>query len=251
MSETEDKYSQAWWGPNGNIWTSKYYLEFANWREREKTELPVLQKLIGNPPKSILDIPCGFGRLHKPLSNMDYKVYGVDINPDFVKIANNHSPRNSLVGNMLQIPFADSSFDTTLNMFSSFGYFRNRQSDSVMLKEMARVTKKGGSIVLDLQNPYSKLANFKSEWTNTMNDSVTAHHTAIFDPIDSVIHEQIKYVDSNGKEEFGIISMRVYTPHELTELGVSLGLKPTEVLSKDGGVYSTKSGRYWIKFLKP
>jgi hypothetical protein len=92
------------------------------------------------------------------------------------------------------------------------------------------------------------MGNFMESWQSKIGE-VKLTHKAKFDPVESVINEQITY-EENGKTEFAIINMRVYTPSEIARIGKSLGLKVDSVLSKDGNEYKTSSGRYWIKFVK-
>lgn len=57
---------------------------------------------------SVLDVGCGIGLDHQPLSNISY--YGVDVTPRFVKEARRlHVPCQ--VSSALHLPFRDESFD--------------------------------------------------------------------------------------------------------------------------------------------
>jgi len=249
MAEIMEKYENAWWGPNGNVWNEKYFPELTNWPEREALEIPILKKLIGSAPKRVLDVPSGFGRISDHLKSDGYDMYGLDVNIDFIQDMRIKGLVNTAVANMASLPLENSSFDSVINVFSSFGYFADRNDDILTFSEFSRVTRKGGSIIFDLQNPFAKMGNFMESWQSKIGD-VKLTHKAKFDPVESVIREHITYENGSGKTEFAIINMRVYTPSEIARIGKSLGLKVDKVLSKDGNEYKTSSGRYWIKFVK-
>jgi len=76
-----------------------------------------------SPPASILDVPCGTGRLTLFLSKKGYAVTGIDISLEMVKFTNRilaknlvNSPNNAIVGNAESLPFLDNSFDATVSL---------------------------------------------------------------------------------------------------------------------------------------
>jgi SAM-dependent methyltransferase len=105
----------------------------------------------------VFDLCCGFGRHTLALRERGFDVLGMDLSPELLAHAA-HSPGWELLrGRLLRgdariLPCADASFDSVVNLFSSFGYF-GEQGDKQVLLEIARVLRPGGFLALDLMNP--------------------------------------------------------------------------------------------------
>ncbi len=105
-----------------------------------------------NPDASILDLACGGGR-HARLLSQQWRTTGLDLSPVLLKHARKQAPDAYFVrGDMRVLPFADISFDVVVNLFTSFGYFADDLSHQRVIGEVARVTKPGGTFVLDFLN---------------------------------------------------------------------------------------------------
>jgi len=53
---------------------------------------------------------------------------------------------------MRRLPFTAGAFDLVVNLFTSFGYFDTDEEHATVLREVARVTRPGGTFVLDYMN---------------------------------------------------------------------------------------------------
>jgi SAM-dependent methyltransferase len=106
----------------------------------------------------VLDLCCGFGRHSLLLREAGVEVFGLDLSEELLFAARDlpgwdERLRGRLVrADMTQIPFAPSTFDAVVNLFSSFGYL-GEEGDARVLLEVARVLRGGGLAVLDLMNP--------------------------------------------------------------------------------------------------
>lgn len=99
------------------------------------------------PPKGhVLDIACGTGYGTKILSDRGYTVVGVDIDPDTIKFAqeNNSAAGEFRLGNAERIPADTDSFDLAV----SIATVEHVPNDCSFIKELARVVKPGGKIIL-------------------------------------------------------------------------------------------------------
>jgi ubiquinone/menaquinone biosynthesis C-methylase UbiE len=106
---------------------------------------------------SILDIACGYGRLSIPLREAGYVVEGVDIIPMLIKTAQEEAKKQNLkinfkVGDMRNLLYGQDSFDAAICMWSSFNHMLTLKDQIKALKEMDRVVRKNGTIIVDL--PY-------------------------------------------------------------------------------------------------
>ncbi len=70
-------------------------------------------RVIGSPPKRILDFGCGAGDAAKRFVEVGHKVVGVDLSDSGIRLARTRVPgaRFELMDSETQVPFADQSFD--------------------------------------------------------------------------------------------------------------------------------------------
>jgi ubiquinone/menaquinone biosynthesis C-methylase UbiE len=114
----------------------------------------------------ILDIGCGNGRNMK---NPNYDFYGVDNCSNFVELAKKVSP-NVVLCEMTKLPFPDNYFDVIISI-ASFHHLSNNERRMECLKEIKRVLKPNGQILLSIwsinQSHNKKLYN-KFKYGNNM-----------------------------------------------------------------------------------
>jgi len=92
------------------------------------------------------------------LLSQDVEVTGIDISPQIVKLTASNLPRYSsnrqvslMTGDVRSTGFADSSFDLVVSD-STLDHFRTYNEISLALKELARVLKPGGMLIITLDN---------------------------------------------------------------------------------------------------
>ncbi|WP_206098550.1 class I SAM-dependent methyltransferase [Paenibacillus montanisoli] len=106
---------------------------------------------------AVLDIGCGMGRHALALAQLGYEVTGIDLSEALLRMAREHNAEErikSLVqGDMRELPFADDSFDATVNLFTSFGYFEDEADNRRVLREIRRVLRPQGVFLIDFMNP--------------------------------------------------------------------------------------------------
>ncbi|MGC8607489.1 MAG: class I SAM-dependent methyltransferase [Vulcanisaeta sp.] len=103
--------------------------------------------------RTILDIPCGHGRLHKYLRGYGYEVYGVDISTELIEIArSNHKDFEDhyFIGDMRNFRLGR-EVDVVLNWFTSFGYFDD-EGNMEVLKNFRENLRDGGLLIIDFPN---------------------------------------------------------------------------------------------------
>jgi len=114
--------------------------------------------------KLILEAGCGTGRLCCLLARdfPNLRVIGIDISPNSLKIANllkeylHVSNVSFEIGDLFQIPYPDNYFDVVFNEGVIEHYsLRNNANYIDAFKEMIRVTKKGGKIIIAVPNWYN------------------------------------------------------------------------------------------------
>tara|TARA_B110000858_G_scaffold150300_1_gene171021 strand:+ start:543 stop:1181 length:639 start_codon:yes stop_codon:yes gene_type:complete len=116
----------------------------------------------------VLDVGCGNGRNMDQLEK-DY-VYGIDNCQEFVDICI-QCGKNVSLGDMTDIHFPDDVFDHLLSI-ASFHHLSTEERRLEALREMHRVTKDGGSMLLSVwsidQPPDTKQAKNIQAYSDTM-----------------------------------------------------------------------------------
>ncbi len=100
----------------------------------------------------VLDVACGPGILLEGLLTKGYRVTGVDAAPEMVARTREHFGTNPnvvlQVANAYQLPFANDSFE----VITALGLLEYLDQELVALREMIRVAKPGGQLVLTYPN---------------------------------------------------------------------------------------------------
>lgn len=101
--------------------------------------------------KTLLDVPCGTGRIDGFLRKYRYDVYGVDINSRFISTAKQSFPKyrdHYTIGNLKSFDLKR-KFDVIVCWFTSFGYL-NEKGNSDTLKMFSKHLESGGLLILDV-----------------------------------------------------------------------------------------------------
>ncbi|MBN1653276.1 MAG: class I SAM-dependent methyltransferase [Deltaproteobacteria bacterium] len=98
----------------------------------------------------VLEIGCGTGLILERLRKRAAFACGFDLSPKMVQKARDRG-LNVVLGNVLNIPFADNCFD----LVCSYKVLAHVPEIGRAITEIARVTKPGGRMVLEFYNPYS------------------------------------------------------------------------------------------------
>ena len=106
----------------------------------------------------VLDMPAGTGRLSHPLAETGATVVGVDVSANMLamaarKTSDSGARRASFaLGSGGQLPFADNTFDAVVS-FKFFHLIQNEDKPQ-FVREMHRVLKPGGAMVIEFNSPY-------------------------------------------------------------------------------------------------
>ena len=122
--------------------TAKLYDERYAEIQKEKYELVVNQLREGG---KILDLGCGTGMFLPELLKRGELVVGVDVSPEMLKIAQRRGEgANLILADADHLPFTDGCFDAVV----SVTLLQNMPDPAATTKEIARVTKSGGKVIL-------------------------------------------------------------------------------------------------------
>ncbi len=137
-------------------------------------EMSLFKKILGiKSGESLLDIACGQGRHLIELAKDDsYLLSGIDRSRYLIQRAKNNCKRKGLSvnfkeGDARKLPFDTDSFDYITILGNSFGYFETAEDDVKVLKEIFRVLKPGGKLLMDVADGKFLRENFAArswEW---------------------------------------------------------------------------------------
>ncbi len=104
----------------------------------------------------ILDLACGHGRISIELAKLGYKVTSLDYSKHFIEIAKADAKKQGIKvdfirKDMRKLNFVK-KFDAVLNIFTSFGYFKDERDDTKVIQKVSRALKPGGKFLMDTNN---------------------------------------------------------------------------------------------------
>ena len=120
----------------------------------------LVERIQCTPDQKVLDVGCGTGWAVEKLAlrNPESAIYGIDISPEMIRIANKRAPSHSNlefnVGDAEKLDFPDEEFDYIMSSHA----FRHCPDPAKALAEFFRVLKVGGKLLIldfcrDIQNP--------------------------------------------------------------------------------------------------
>jgi len=135
------------------------YLRVYNYRDEQGAAHEVHEMISWLKLESgtkVLDLCCGMGRHSLSLAEKGYEVTGMDLSDVLLREAKQTDGSenvNWVQGDMRELPFADEEFGAVVNLFTSFGYFKEDAEHVRVLKEIRRVLRSGGRFIVDFMNP--------------------------------------------------------------------------------------------------
>ncbi|MCA1826053.1 MAG: class I SAM-dependent methyltransferase [Myxococcales bacterium] len=182
----------------------------------------------------VLDLCCGRGRHLRGLGAV-----GVDLD------------RESLHGlpaacaEMRALPLRNGAVDAVVSMFSSFGYLENDEEDRRVLREIARVLRPRGRLLLDLLNREYALAGFAPSAQRVEEDGTLIVEQRRFDALGSRLSVSFVIVSPSGERtDSPGHSLQLYTLTELARMLEESGLRLDRVFGGyDASDYALESPR--------
>lgn len=113
---------------------------------------------------TVLDVPCGAGRIAVHLAKAGCQVTGVDLSPEFVararrRLRRQHLPGRFLRADMRELDF-EGKFDAVIIWGGSFGYFSDLEN-LAFLTACARALRSGGALLIDDRSREWTLRHFR------------------------------------------------------------------------------------------
>ena len=138
------------WHEDDEFWATIAPILFGRERrDRAAVETAQILSLIGvDAGASILDLCCGVGRHAVELARLGYRVTGVDRTSGYLDEARERAKdagvEVELVEEDMRSFRREGAFDAVLNLFTSFGYFEDRDDDRKVVRNIHSSLKEGG-----------------------------------------------------------------------------------------------------------
>lgn len=183
---------------------------------------------------AVLDIACGAGRHALELARLGFRVTGNDLSPYLLDEARKSAEINQLpltltCCDMRHIP-ANDAFNLVVQLFTSFGYFDQKEDDRLVLGKAYRALKSGGWYILDLINPIHLAKKLQPHSSRTIGELTLIEKRAF---VDDRITKSITIVPPIGERVTFSESVRLYGKDEIVAL-----------LEKEGFSVKTLIGNY-------
>jgi SAM-dependent methyltransferase len=182
------------------------------------------------PGCRILDAPCGWGRLSRPLAEAGAAVLGVDQSEAMVAAAEDlrgglPPERLRYQRQDLRTPLEETGFDVACNIFTSFGY-GTEDDDLSIFRTLRSAVRPGGRVVVETNHRDLMCAYLArgSKVSMRLPDGTIFLDDAVFDAISGVATLNWYWSGPKGSGEKHA-QWRCYTPTEIVRLLERAGLR--------------------------
>jgi SAM-dependent methyltransferase len=187
------------------------------------------------PGARVLDAPCGFGRVSRPLAVRGMHVTGVDRSETLLASARAHGDGIAYVQHDLREPLPDElgSFDAAADVFSSIGHDGD-DGDRAVFRTFARALVPGGRLLVETMHRdvlIARRAREELQLQRTLADGTRMTEEARWDPIRGRVDSVWRWRGPRGDGEKRS-TLRLYA---ITELVTMLDAAGFDVIAAHRG----------------
>ncbi|MCF8464907.1 MAG: methyltransferase domain-containing protein [Flavobacteriales bacterium] len=147
-----------------------------------------------------LDLACGKGRHSLHLKKKGFEVIGLDLSGESIAEAKlNEQDGLEFFEHDMRSLYWHEYFDLVVNLFTSFGYFHNKEDDQQTIASVADALKANGLFVLDFMNATKVKANLVAFEEKTI-DNIRFEITRAVE--NGVIIKRIQVIDGDVELDF-------------------------------------------------
>ena len=156
MEANQEVVTVPHWFEDESFWSTWKPSMFGEERwEQASEEVDYVLELLNVPEGAeILDLCCGPGRHALELARRGYRVTGVDRSEDYLadlrKSANGEGLEIEVVCEDMRRFRRPEAFDAAINLFTSFGYFRDQEDDVRVARNLFESLRSGGKLLMEL-----------------------------------------------------------------------------------------------------
>jgi len=242
--KTDDDWFASWFNSHA------YHLLYGNRDEDEAKDLiNQLHIHLGNSGFKVLDAGCGAGRHVFAWAQLGYDVAGFDLSPQSIEMAQKRSNKLKLSTFFKVLDLRDlrnetawhDQFDLVTNLFTSFGYFSDKQDHYKVVEGFSKALKPNGVLVLDYLNLQMTIDNLtptesiaKGAYTFEINRRISG----------DFIQKSISFIESDGERHTHVEQVYAWSHKELSVLLGKVGLIVESIYGDyELGMHSSSSPR--------
>jgi len=186
------------------------------------------------PGATVLDVPCGDGRLTRRVADAGYGAIGIDLAPDEVALASRSIPAaRFLVGDLRALPDVG-PVDVVMSWGNSFGYLTPPDT-ARSLAAMHDLLRPGGRLLLESMTVAESLlpggVERHAEYAfGGVRMALTNHYRAA----ESRLEAEAVFEDDDGVVERASIAHHVHTAGEVVRMLRDAGFGAIELRGADG-----------------
>ncbi len=197
-----------------------------------KKEIDQFLEILGaTHPQKILDLCCGHGRHSMELARRGFRnVEGLDRSHYLGQKAKSESKKRGLQvkfreGDARKLPYPPDSFDHVVILGNSFGYFEIAHDDVKVVKEVFRVLKPWGKVLIDITDgSYLKQHYLPRSWEWIDKKHFVCRERSLSLDGQRLISREVVTHTEKGVLADQFYAERLYTKESMTELLESAGL---------------------------
>jgi SAM-dependent methyltransferase len=204
--------------------------------EKRWTDTPgevdaILKLLRPAPGAAILDLCCGPGRHSLELARRGFRVVGIDRTWAYLKEARKRAKAEGLkiefVKQDMRRFYRPRAVDVAVNLFTSFGYFRNPKDDRRVLLNIHRSLRPGGKLLMDLMGKEVLARRFRERDWHEERGVMFLEERKLSDGWSWIDNRWILLKGAKRKEF--LVSHRLYSAKELSDLLRACGFERVHV----------------------
>ena len=205
------------------------YAHLKDYRE-ETTKIAGLIRAIDPQYRTVLDIACGTGEHARLLTKVGFAVDGVDLEPEFVRIAQGKNPQGHFVAADMRHFELTRRYDVVMCLFSSIGYVRTLDQVLATLRCFREHLSTGGAVIVEPWFAPGVLDQTRVDRTSCEVDGVRITRTSRIElePGLSRLLFDYEMIDATGTRQMREVhELGLFTQEELMEAFRAAGLEAT------------------------
>jgi SAM-dependent methyltransferase len=236
------------WFEDDSFWITTFpYMFPAESFPRADEEVDKLIALTGVSDGALLDLCCGPGRHTTAFARRGFRVTGVDRTRFLLDKARERAKEEGLDIEFIETDMSrfvrPAAFDLAISMFTSFGYFDDREQDMMTLRNIHASLKPGSICVIDVFGKERLARSFEPTGSTKYDDgSIIIQRREIFDDFTRIRNEWI-LVQGNTATTF-TFHHSIYSGQELRMMMQSAGFDDVKLFGNlDGAEYGLEAVR--------
>jgi SAM-dependent methyltransferase len=236
------------WFEDETFWIETFPFMFPRERmEAAPGEVDGMLSLTGLSGGRVLDLCCGPGRHAIEFAKRGFDVTGVDRTAFLLDKAKNDAAQRGLEIEWIRQDMRKfhrrDEFDLALSLFTSFGYFDDRDEDLAVLENVFQSLKPGGLFLIDVMGKERLARIFSPTTSQRLEDGSTLVQLhEVFDGWSRIVNEWILIKDGAAKSYR--FHHSIYSGQELKELLERAGFSNVRLYGDlDGNDYGSDAKR--------